>query len=202
MNIARKVAKLRSALDMSQTQFGRLVGTSQANVCKWETGRRRPGDLTAELIQVCADAVGKSPRARKRMKAVLREQGRVAALYCLLRVAYGCEDPAEEDAACQAGSESAAAMRYVVRATSGPNWDSAEWRGPFANVKDAAACALCDFPNQRFMILDMHVDPVRCMCPECRSVQFKSVASFCSNVVGWSICPGRMQLAVGSPYVG
>lgn len=71
--IALEMAGLRAGLDMTQTEFGRLVGVPQSTVARLESGRQNP---SVGMLKRIAEATGtelviefRQPRPKERAKA-------------------------------------------------------------------------------------------------------------------------------------
>jgi transcriptional regulator with XRE-family HTH domain len=59
-SLADTVRDIRHLNELTQTEFGKLVGVSQAAICKWEAGIDRPGlDILSRLVELSDIATAK-----------------------------------------------------------------------------------------------------------------------------------------------
>jgi len=53
-----KIRALRTKLNLTQTQFASLLGTSQILISYWETGKRNPGSISQKFLTFIAEKEG------------------------------------------------------------------------------------------------------------------------------------------------
>lgn len=80
------IAQLRNKLNLTQIQFGQLLGAHPMTVSKWERGELSPSDYQKTLLREFL-AAAKEKEVQETIKAVLIGAGIVAALILLLRYA-------------------------------------------------------------------------------------------------------------------
>lgn len=81
---ARSVAQIRSKLNLTQAQFGQLLGAHPMTVSKWERGELAPSDYQTALIQQFS-AAAKEKEVQENLKTILIGAGLIAALLLLLK---------------------------------------------------------------------------------------------------------------------
>ncbi len=80
---------VRIELDLTQTDFGALVGAHEGTVCRWERGRTRPNRHQQALIDAFQIAIERDDAICPYLDAVIAAAGPVYALYKILHVAHG-----------------------------------------------------------------------------------------------------------------
>jgi DNA-binding transcriptional regulator YiaG len=61
---AGDVAKLRTALELSQEQLAEACGVNRTAVCHWESGIRSPSGPSAKLLLQLRESLGKKNRKK------------------------------------------------------------------------------------------------------------------------------------------
>ena len=83
---AKSILQVRNKLNLTQAQFGQLLGSHPMTVSKWERGELMPSDYQTALIQQFF-AAAKEKEVQENLKALLIGAGVVAALFLLLKSA-------------------------------------------------------------------------------------------------------------------
>ncbi len=88
-----RVREIRDRLGLSQAQFGQLLGSHWVTVSKWENGHVPLNPYQAGLIDRFGTAAEQGETdLGDAVKAALVTVGVVAAVYLLLKAAFGEED--------------------------------------------------------------------------------------------------------------
>lgn len=66
---ASEVTAIRESLGLTQAELARRVGTSQAAVCMWEKGIRRPGGPAGVLLQQLREEAAAKKNQRRPKKS-------------------------------------------------------------------------------------------------------------------------------------
>jgi DNA-binding XRE family transcriptional regulator len=80
---------VRIELDLTQADFGALVGAHPATVSRWESGRVRPNSHQRALIAAFQTAIDRGGAIRPDLDAVIASAGPVYGLYLILHAAHG-----------------------------------------------------------------------------------------------------------------
>lgn len=89
---ANEVRQVREALGLTQAQFAQLLGVHALTVSKWERGVLAPTPHQAGLVASFGTAASRKPDVGQAVGKVLIAAGVVAAIYLLLRAAFGDEE--------------------------------------------------------------------------------------------------------------
>lgn len=81
---AKAIIQVRNRLNLTQAQFGQLLGSHPMTVSKWERGELRPNGYQTALIQQFSVAA-KEKEVQENLKAILIGAGVIAALFLLLK---------------------------------------------------------------------------------------------------------------------
>lgn len=84
-----EIASVRDNLNLSQVQFGQLLGVHPLTVSKWERGRLRPAPHQQALILSFRRAREKQRNVGETAAGLLVTAGVALALFVLLDAAFG-----------------------------------------------------------------------------------------------------------------
>lgn len=85
---AKKIKSIRMDLELSQDNFGRLLGVHPITVSKWERGILKPHSWQEALIEAAHIAFQKKPDHLKDLDYVMAADGVPGALYHLLKIRF------------------------------------------------------------------------------------------------------------------
>jgi DNA-binding XRE family transcriptional regulator len=86
MQLGSHIRSVREALMLTQTDFGKMLGTHYMTVSKWERGLMRPQALELAMVDLLEQAVAKGERDH--VVNEFQTQGTLRGLYAAMHVVY------------------------------------------------------------------------------------------------------------------